>query len=327
MSNSLKLIAVVCVTSLLFGCKKSDLKSLPIEVISIENGSYLRSVYFINDLVGYSCGGKRNEEGYIFKTTNGGISWNKTSPIKPKCIYDIHFINDSIGFAGGDSLYLLTTIDGGNNWNQYTYGYYELPFHKQNRPAIKDFSFNSNGTGYFVGGENYKKGVIYRTLDYGLTWDFDTLQQEIFSTYATVNFSWSAGFGYIGKAITGSGFTQQSLTEDVFTDIMELDDNSVISISNTGGIYKSRDNGSTWATIQKKKGPFSKRVSYNAISFQGSRGVIIADYTILLSEDYGDNWTEVDFISDDRLTAINSIASTYYISSEGGNLLKFEFLF
>jgi len=327
MPNSSKLITIASFTLLLFqfGCKKNDLVSLQIETISVEEGSYLKSAHFINDSVGFTSGGKRDEEGYIFKTTDGGTSWNKTTPIKPRCIYDIHFINDTVGFAGGDFLYLLTTTDGGDNWNHYPYGNNDLPFHEQNRPAIKHFSFNSNGTGYFVGGEDYKKGVLYRTLDYGVTWDFDTLQQEIYSVHTTESFSWSAGFGYIGKAKTGESFTQQSLTDDVFTGIVELDDNSIITISNTGGIYKSTDNGSSWTTIHKKKGAFSKRVSYNDIVFQGNKGVVIADYTILITEDYGDNWKEVDYASSDKLTSINSLSNNYYITTEGGTLLKFEY--
>jgi len=327
MSNSSKLITSVFLITLLFqvGCKKKNLVSLSIEFLSVEKGSYLKSVYFINDSIGFTCGGKRDDEGYIFKTTDGGVSWVKTTPFKPSCMYAIHFINDTIGFAGGDFLYLLTTTDGGDNWTHYPYGSDDLPFHEQNRPAIKDFSFNSNGIGYFVGGENYNKGVIYRTLDYGLTWVFDTLQQEIFSVYTTVNLSWSAGFGYIGKTNTGSRFAQQSLTNDVFTGIVELNDNSIIAISHTGGIYKSTDSGSSWISIHKKKGVFSKSVSYNAISFQGRKGVIIADNTILISEDYGYEWKEVDFTSYDKLTSISSLNNSIFVTTEGGDLLKFEF--
>lgn len=304
-------------------CKKSDKENLNIETIQVDNDSYLRSVYYVNDSLAFACGGKRDLEGYIYKTINGGISWSKTTVDKPRCMYDIHFLNDSVGFAGGDFLYLLITTDGGQNWEHFPYKFEELPFHEQNRPAIKKFSFSNAGKGYFVGGEDYNKGVIYQTYDNGTSWSFDTLHQEINFISSKENNAWAAGFGYIGKVTAGS-FEQLSLTNDVFTSILELEDQSIITTSNTGGVYKSYDSGTNWTTILKKKGAFSKRVSYNGIAFNGNRGIIITDYNLLISEDYGDNWKEVNYDSDYKLTSITTLSNIFYVSTEGGNILKIK---
>lgn len=316
------ILSITFLLALIFNsCKKSEKEKLSIESFQIEDASYIRSVFFINNSIGFACGGKRNFEGYIYKTTNGGSSWSKTIVGKPRCIYDIYFINDSVGFAGGDFLYLLTTNDGGDNWTHFPYKYNELPHHEENRPAIKKFAFNSHGRGYFVGGENYNKGVIYQTLDNGTSWSFDTLHQEISSVYLKLDNAFAAGFGYIGKSVSGS-FEQLSLTDDVFTGIQELDDQSIIVVSNTGGVYKSNNQGNNWTTILKKKGAFSKRISYNDISFSGNRGLIIADYTMLTSIDYGDTWKEVDYDSEYKLTSINNFNNIFYISTESGSILK-----
>ena len=316
------ILAVTFLLVLIFNsCKKSAKEKLSIESFQIEDASYIRSVFFINDSIGFACGGKRDFEGCIYKTTNGGSSWSKSIVAKPRCMYDIFFINDSVGFAGGDFLYLLTTSDGGDNWTHFPYKFNELPFHEQNRPAIKKFAFNSNGRGCFVGGEDYNKGVIYQTLDNGTSWSFDTLHQEIGSVCLKGDNAFVAGFGYIGKSPSGS-FEQLALTDDVFTGIQELDDQSIIVVSNTGGVYKSNNQGNNWTTILKKKGAFSKRISYNGISFSGNRGIIIADYTMLISVDYGDTWKEVDYDSEYQLTSINNFNNLFYVSTENGTILK-----
>lgn len=83
-------------------------------------GSYLRTIYFINDELGF-IGGRDSEENeslsVIYKTSNGGQSWVKTSIDTnfTSDVIDFSFANDSVGIAISDFT-LYKTEDGGNNW-------------------------------------------------------------------------------------------------------------------------------------------------------------------------------------------------------------------
>ena len=180
--------------------------------------------------------------------------------------------------------------------------------------------------GYFVGGEDYKKGVIYKTFDGGLSWSFDTLKQEMMYISTTSNTTWISGFGYIGKSTNGVVFEQVKLTNDVFMGVFQLSDNSVITISNTGGIYKSTDSGNTWKTVQKKRKVFSKRVAFNSFSFSLNKGVIVGDEgLILISGDYGETWQETAFISKADLNDVVIINEKTYIITSTGEMIIFSF--
>lgn len=75
-------------------------------------------VHFLNNDTGFVGGWKKwpgsTSEGVIFRTFDGGQSWDTTN--LGFIILDIHFINDTIGFAGGDYGVVYATYDGGDNW-------------------------------------------------------------------------------------------------------------------------------------------------------------------------------------------------------------------
>jgi len=49
----------------LFSFKKTELVRIDVEEITVEKGSYLKGIYFINDSIGFSCGGKRDSK-FVF---------------------------------------------------------------------------------------------------------------------------------------------------------------------------------------------------------------------------------------------------------------------
>ncbi|HOE05560.1 MAG TPA: YCF48-related protein [Bacteroidales bacterium] len=79
--------------------------------------SWLHSVYFTDTSTGYAVG----ENSTIIKTTNAGNTW---IPLTCNCsdygFWSVRFINDSIGYVSGDSLYF--TSDAGNSWVPISFG-------------------------------------------------------------------------------------------------------------------------------------------------------------------------------------------------------------
>ena len=122
--------------------------------ISRESGisDNLLSIDFIDNNIGYVCG----VGGKIFKTTNGGITFNQQNSGSIENLYSMDFIDKNNGFAVGDNNTLLKTNDGGINWSKIT-----LPFSSN----FRHIHFENVFIGYLSGG-----GSIFKTSDGGTTW-------------------------------------------------------------------------------------------------------------------------------------------------------------
>lgn len=161
------------------------------------NSLDLRDIFFLNDNLGFIVGhtGYPNPiQGYIFKTTDGGASW-QSQLCGNQTMSSIFFVNQSVGYATGFNKCLKTT-DSGNNWftiaspsvQLYTFIYFitpEVGFLGGNKALWKTINggnswnliinfpsfcrslhFPSELIGYVVGEE----GIIYKTKDGGNSW-------------------------------------------------------------------------------------------------------------------------------------------------------------
>ncbi len=129
---------------------------------SPQYASSLTNMYFVSNAVGYVI---TNSNAYnpssIFKTTDGGRSWNKLSYSSNVSDFNsIWFTDANIGFICGSSGTLLHTTDGGNTWQTITItavGSY-TPFN--------NITFISAAVGYMTS----TAGDILQTTDGGKTW-------------------------------------------------------------------------------------------------------------------------------------------------------------
>ncbi len=115
----------------------------------------LTGLYVLDSNKGF-CSGQYAS--YI--TINGGNNW---SPIIPLDGNSIFFLNNSIGFIQGQSLY--KTNDGGNNWSIITPLY---PYH-----TYYDVYFLNENTGFRCGGLQFhitNLSYISKTTNSGLNW-------------------------------------------------------------------------------------------------------------------------------------------------------------
>ncbi len=77
--------------------------------------AHIESIFFLTTLKGWIRGGTAGTNGIAF-TTNSGLNWiNGQGEIGG---YDVKFMTDSIGYAGGGSqpLRIIKSTDGGKNW-------------------------------------------------------------------------------------------------------------------------------------------------------------------------------------------------------------------
>jgi hypothetical protein len=74
------------------------------------------SVHFINPDTGFVCGSVNlGWDGVIVRTMDGGTSWDTI--ILPISLADISFVNDSVGFTGGQDGGIYKTTNTGDSWS------------------------------------------------------------------------------------------------------------------------------------------------------------------------------------------------------------------
>jgi len=79
----------------------------------LPQGSTLKSVYFIDNFVGYAVG----YYGTIIKTTDGGNNWIAQSSGTTKSLYSVHFpLDATTGYTVGADGTIRKTTNGGDTW-------------------------------------------------------------------------------------------------------------------------------------------------------------------------------------------------------------------
>lgn len=166
------------------------------------------SIYFLNPDTGFIVGSAANPatlsyDGVIVRTLDGGTTWD-TTHIWPN-LMDIFFVNDSIGFTGGQDGAVFKTTDMGASWtyvdnignnNDYSnlyfmnqdtglfqdyYGviYLYTPLGNPSSTYILDTPANTwlwgsgelnffQNIGYLAGGY----GVFAKSYDQGMSWNY-----------------------------------------------------------------------------------------------------------------------------------------------------------
>ncbi len=87
-------------------------------------------IKFYNEKYGYACGGVRDVAGVVWRTTDGGFSWDTivdTSSAPPEPLYAIQIFDSlNVLFMGGDGDFngasTLRTTDAGNSWEYEALG-------------------------------------------------------------------------------------------------------------------------------------------------------------------------------------------------------------
>ena len=195
--------------------------------------SHLQSVYFVNELTGYIAG----FAGTILKTEDGGINWEVQNSGVNDYLWTIHFIDDQLGFAGGNQSFLKTT-NGGLTW---------FPILTNYNTVIKEITSTDNNTLYAVGLEGIS-GAVYKSTDLGNNWDI--IYNSNFSSLMCVYFL-DSETGYVGDGKvhkTTDGGISWIIVDSTWGSV-----NSIYFLDHSNGfqggdnVYRTTDGGSTWS--------------------------------------------------------------------------------
>ena len=205
---------------------------------SYYNGDF-KSIYFLNDSLGWAvC----NPNGYVYRTTNGGLSWSRL-PARVGAPYSIFFISDSIGWTVGYNQQIRKTTDGGLNWvvqgdPNIFYG------------CLFSVFFTSETTGYAVG-DDALQGGFYYTTNGGNNWQSKIISGcQLYSVFfISKEIGWTAGnCGSILKTTdSGNHWTAQSSnTGNAINSIYFVDENNGWAVGTSGTILYTTNGGNNW---------------------------------------------------------------------------------
>ena len=193
-------------------------------------------VFFTSLNTGYISSG-----GFVFKTLDGGMSWQNVYTDISAFFMSNYFLTDSIGFLLAVSGEILKTTDGGFVWlPQNTNG---------NNDAKRSMQFVNSNIGYAVGGNGLSPGFVLKTIDGGSNWTLDYASSEtLIDVYLpSPNVGYACGEGgtilkYVGDVGMADENRQASLmaypnpTSNKFTlQTTSRSSNSTITILNSIG--------------------------------------------------------------------------------------------
>ncbi len=316
-------LGIVIALFFFMSCKK-DTTEISVETVPFPLKTDLFSAHFLDGQNGFVCGGTKSESGYIFKTTDGGDSWEEVYS-SDKLLKDISFLNMEIGYACGDSILILKTEDGGNSWFKMEYPWIPAPNYIM---PLNHVEIVNDSMVYVTGGGEFAKGLVFRTRNRGWWWYFDLFENELsdshFKTYDEGIF---CGYGAMDKtADGGKSYQPIDIKGDFYTAMHFIDDNTGFACGYNGGIYKTTDGGDSWEKIHRTNF-VGKRLHFNDITFMDAiNGIIVGNNGVaLVTKNGGDDWNEVSSFTDKNLLSVfSSMDGLVWITAQNGLLFKFK---
>ncbi|HEY5533343.1 MAG TPA: T9SS type A sorting domain-containing protein [Ignavibacteria bacterium] len=186
-----------------------------IHINNNENNHY-QSISFINNNTGWISGGFYNYS-YVMeiirKTTDGGLTWDSTYLDIYARVYDIQFINSSTGFMAGK--YIKKTTNGGINWS-----------------VIDSNIIYSNIALFFL-----NSATGWASKSYYDQYTYISVSKLLKTT--------NSGQNWIPQIID----TSSIYTNNCFTDIQFLNENTGYITNTTYGVFKTTNSGQNWFIV------------------------------------------------------------------------------
>jgi len=286
---------------------KTEIINAAITAYSIGVTNTLRSIYFIDDNLGFVCG----DGGIIYKTVNGGFNWTPShTGITTVDLNSISFLDAQKGIAAGKNGSVFITSNGGSSWTQEAIGT------SRNLLKVKYFADGIALTGEY--------GVLYVKPN-GSSWSSvnTRIVTDINSVTGTgVNdVHVCGGGGFIRNNKNGDSrfytFEANPMIANL-VDIFYYDSNLGFAVSSMNtAIIKTTDAGAVWSLTAGATMTYQWQSKLSAVGGIGNNlcqhpkdrntVFVVFNGTVYVSRNRGETWIEI-------ATIPNGGAHSFYVS-------------
>lgn len=206
-------------------------------------------IFFLNEELGWGATGG----GYVFKTTDGGDTWEQKLYLGNSYFRNIEFIDENVGFLGTLDGVFYKTDDGGDTWLPVTIN--------PNPPAICGLDAVGASVIYGVG-SFYSPAFFIKSTDGGLNWSYVDMSMYAEALVEVLFIDELHGFmsgsGYSGGVVLETfdgGITWNEIFNsgnygDYVWKIQLRDNNThmfcSVQSNSEGKLIRSFDSGVTW---------------------------------------------------------------------------------
>ncbi len=293
--------------------------------------------------LGFSCGNKKPSDGGVYKSNDGGDTWEQKVKIDNKndiakvSVNEIEVdkTDNNLILAGTDDFGVYRSADGGNVWTGTA-----LNFGNINSIAINP---EDNALIYAAGSYN-TIGKIYKSSDAGNNWEevFSEIKND--TPVYSIEIDWydprviyaaTTSGALIKSKDSGRSWVAVKKFEDPVNKVLiNPQDSRVIYLFTLKELFKSSDAGKTFVDISKGFKNYDFREFHDmAIHPKFANIVYISsDFGLLVSEDGGKKWQEVNLLAKPENRIYSHIAldqinpniiyfgfgSNLYVSEDGG---------
>jgi photosystem II stability/assembly factor-like uncharacterized protein len=205
---------------------------------SLPTSKVLRCICFVNPMLGFvGTADPRSSppgyEGEIYRTTDGGDSWDLVKSIYDGSFYNIQFATATNGIATGKFGTTYWTSDAGTTWIS---GSNDAP-----NAQFTHTAFTTATDGFAVAASDPDHGVILRTTDAGHSWTtIKTIPYQLQGIAIPSNNSIITAAGFYGNLLestdNGTTWTESKLGTDRWMDLTYGSATRAIMIGSLGHI-------------------------------------------------------------------------------------------
>lgn len=296
------------------GCSSGDKDPLLFEAYTIVTGEEVTGIDFTSSSKGCAI----TASGNVLRTTDGGKTFFPAGNSGGKRLEDIYFLDDDIGLVCGEKGALLRTENGGATWTAIA---------TDSSWDLASIGFPGDEVGIVVGnyniGEFTGKGVIGRSTDKGLIWNFAKTEHVQLQYIDVVphEHAWVLGKEALvyttdgGRVWDHAASRTPGINALLFIDIQhgwEVGDNGLLRYSSDGG----------WSWQDKLK---MTDESLTCLAVPEPDLVYIAGNNFLaVSSNHGRNWV-MDTVSHKfRFIDIDAVGHVVFAAGSGGQLIKLK---
>ncbi|MGV8075035.1 MAG: WD40/YVTN/BNR-like repeat-containing protein [Syntrophobacteraceae bacterium] len=228
--------------------------------IAANNLSYsLYSICFLDESKGW-IGGK---SGLLFKTEDGGLTWQKVIIDTNLSIFGIAFLDQKRGVIAGQGGLVMVTDDEGRSWRKV-----QVPTDK----ALLTLNFFDDKNGMAAG----DWGKIIATNDGGRTWREVSLEDDVvlYGLKCTgPDEAWiAAEQGRIYHTTDGGKTWEDNQVAPGTLTAIDFDkDGNGLAVGIEGTVLRTTDRGQTW-----EKSTITRESLYN-VRFNGQMALVVGD--------------------------------------------------